>query len=233
MGLFGKRPFNPYAMGADPMMAPGGGIGGGQPGMPMDPAMMGLDTQIAEDPYAGQRPAKPGFFGKGGGWKNALGHGLDALAEQFGGTGQYGKGLQRQEDLQHEEALLRLRGELEGNQQQVVNLGNGGAGTWSQNGGFNVVREPTPDAPKPTQLQQQIEYIRSLNPNMTDAQAADLAQQNMRSFQYSPQAIAAQGQIAEGRAAASERHRAPPRPTAPRYEYRTGPNGQVQRKRIG
>jgi hypothetical protein len=47
-------------------------------------------------------------------------------------------------------------------------------------------------------------------------------------YQFTPQGIEAAGRIAAVREAAK-----PDKPSAPQYEYRMGPNGQLQRRRIG
>lgn len=104
--MFGKKQFNPY-LGPDlqPWQTPGFGDGIG--------AGTVLDTALPADLNANVRPTKPGFFGKGGGWKDALGYGLDGIAQAFGGQGAYGASKQRAEDRDHEMSLAKLRGEIE------------------------------------------------------------------------------------------------------------------------
>ncbi|MES2497124.1 MAG: hypothetical protein V4618_13505 [Pseudomonadota bacterium] len=145
MAMFGQqpRPQSPLDIlmqqqagsGRAPWMTPGIGDGMGQGD---------IDMSIPEDPYAGERPNKPGFFAKGGGWKDVLGEGLGALSQQLGGSNPYAQGR----DRQHEEALIRLRGEQDAaadtrrqaQRDSEVNIfGNGDDGFYgySKEGGVN------------------------------------------------------------------------------------------------
>lgn len=218
MAMFGRKKL-PFGM--PDYMTPGGGIGGGLPGMP------GIDTSISEDPYAGERPEKPGFFGKGGGWKDTLGYGLGALAQQFGGSNPYEAKMEDERELARLEAVARLKADLEADDEQVVNLGDGGAATYSRRSGFNVLREPT-QTPKTTSEMTNWNFRQGL----PEDQRPEFDQLAGRNWVYTPQGIAAAGQLANARAAATAAHRAPPRGGKPQYEYRMSPDGQLMRRRI-
>lgn len=172
MGLFGSS-FNQ----ADPsgyLMNIGGQQ---QPQNPWEMAMQPTQQQAAQqfqqqynqpignmqaqalpvDPRAAQA-ARPGFFGKGGrGW-GILGVIGDGLQVAGGGRATYQDYMRQQDEyaqrlkeLQAERAARReelvFRHDLEGNDPQAVNLGNGGFGVWSPNGGLQVQREPQQDIP--------------------------------------------------------------------------------------
>jgi hypothetical protein len=77
------------------------GFGGGITGAADQPYQ--IDPQMPEMAQA-QMP-KPGFFGKGGAWKDTLGYGLGALAQQLGGSNPY----EQRADREHEMAMLRMR----------------------------------------------------------------------------------------------------------------------------
>lgn len=107
--MFGRKKL-PFGM--PDYMTPGGGIGGGLPGMPG----AGLDTSIAEDPYAAERPAeKPGFFGKGRGLRDAVGYGLGALAQQFGGSNPYDAKIKDDRELRQAVAVARIKADSRDN----------------------------------------------------------------------------------------------------------------------
>lgn len=132
MMMFGRKPANPMG-GFDPsvFMTPGYGDGIGQGD---------IDMSVPDDPYAGERPNKPGFFAKGGGWKDVLGEGLGALSQQLGGSNPYAQGR----DRQHEEALIRLKGEQDAasdarrQQGQFDTFGNDEVGYFGRDGSGNI-----------------------------------------------------------------------------------------------
>jgi hypothetical protein len=233
MAMFGRKRFDPFA-GPEVYNTPGFGDGipqgysGGQlpPGVGGDlgAAAMPYETSpdMAQMPQVDTPNVKPGFFGKGGAWRDTLGEGLGAIAQQFGGSNPY----EQDRDRQHEMALLRLRGEIDSDQQQAINLGDGGVGTWSRKGGFQTVREPTP-ADKRTTAMQNWEYRNGL----PEGQRGEF-DRTQPGYIYTPGGIAAQTELATNKAKATAQYRAPPKAGAPRYEYRTGPSGQVQRKRV-
>lgn len=104
MGMFGFRkpgaPQNP--MGEQPGY-PTPGFGSGAPGMVDNPNRVGgLDTSIAADPYAGQRPqGGGGFFDKDGTGSEVLGWARDILA--YGPTAPIAR-MQRARQEEQDEA---------------------------------------------------------------------------------------------------------------------------------
>ncbi|KRB87672.1 MULTISPECIES: hypothetical protein [unclassified Sphingomonas] len=222
MAIFGqgRKGRSPMDILGEFSLTPGGGIGGGLPGMPMDPNRMGggmVDTSVPEDPYAGERPQKPGFFAKGGGWKDALGEGLGALAQQFGGTNPYNQAR----DRQHEEAMLRLRGDLDNQAEDRrqaardadVNIfGNGDDGffSFSKSGGVNPLVPGT--GPKEDTV---IARLRAagIDPNSPEGRQAIMM--SMPGYGYSPEVFGRKTtlkQTVPGKAAGTGR--AAPKPPA-------------------
>lgn len=196
MGIFGNRPVNPFA--PPPVYTtPGYGDGTPQGG--------GIDYSVPVDPYEGHRPDAPGFFGKGRKLRDAFGYGLGALAQQFGGSNPYDEQMKNDADLQHEMALLRMKAEMEADTPQAINLGDGGVATWSRRGGLQTVREPTP-TDRRTEAQRNWEYRMGL-----PADQRGEFDRTRPGFQFTPEGIAALGQVADLRAGATARHRAPPR----------------------
>lgn len=108
---------------------------------PFGQIMAGAPMEI---PDAAPPQAAPGFFGKGRKLRDAFGYGLGALAEQLGGSNPYQQQMDQDAELDRTMALLRMKDEFESGDEQVINLGDGGAATYSRRGGLNVLREPTP-----------------------------------------------------------------------------------------
>lgn len=136
MGIFGQRdPLGIWA-GAGPITTPGFGDGTSQGGLPQDP-------RIAQ-------AMKPGFFSAGGNGRNLIGILGDAMAAAGGGRPYYGPAMlqQKQQDRQQQQEderwQKRLTHETQAKRQtpQAVNLGNGGFGVWSPDGGLRIEREP-------------------------------------------------------------------------------------------
>lgn len=116
---------------------------------PQEPELYGTQSiapqtqqPIPQDPRIAQA-MQPGFFGKGGkGW-NFVGMLGDALQQFGGGQATFAPQQQRWREME-EERKSRLAELLAKRQRpQPVNLGNGGFGTWSEDGGLQIQREPT------------------------------------------------------------------------------------------
>lgn len=87
-------------------------------------------------------------------------------------------------------------------------------------------------------LERQIDYLRTLNQNLTDEQAFEIAKRGVGGYQYSPEAqagrIATAGAVANAQGAARAAHRAPQTSSATGgsgYEYRVV-NGKLQRRKV-
>lgn len=117
--MFGQKPFNPHAgLNLTGRAGPGDmdqivdipGYGPFNVGNQTVRSAAGeLDTNVPEDPYGDQRPAKKtGFFGKGLG-RDLLGGALDGVASFFGGSPGYGQAQDAERDYQHKMMLARLQ----------------------------------------------------------------------------------------------------------------------------
>lgn len=120
--------------------APMGVMPGDQPSLPRDPRI--------------DKAMHPGFFGKGGnGWKwlGIIGDGLQVAG---GGQPTYQLAQQRWQEMeaereqrQQEFEARRAERDAARNEPQAINLGNGGFGVWTPDGGLQVEREPQRDVP--------------------------------------------------------------------------------------
>lgn len=160
--------------------------------MPFDPTQ--LQTGISQDPYAGQRQDAPGLFGKGRKLRDFVGYGLGALADQFGGQNPYQMQMDRDADRGEREAAAESDDRRALVQAEALAR-------------LRASLE-TPADPR-TANQRDWEY----RENLPETRRPEFDRTMGRNFQYSQQGIDAQGQIAEMRAAANARHRAPPRPS--------------------
>ncbi len=187
------------------------------PGMP--PQMPQLDMPAPQMPAyqpMGAPPVvpqpRPGF-GDPGGMGGKLGQLSDLLLGNNFFTG-------RQDEQRRAQQAMELA-QMKASEAQVVNLGNGGIARVGRDGQMEILREPTPDAPKTPAIQQQIEYIRSLDPTINDAQAADIAERALSGYAYSPEAreakVSDQIKVADHRAGNSAALKA-----QPTYAQRTG-----------
>lgn len=185
--MFGRKP-NPYGM-------PDYMAGAGMPGM--DPAQMGIDPSLPEDPYAATRPAKPGFFAKGGAWRDVLGEGLGAVAQQFGGSNPY----EQQRSRQHEEALIRLRGEqdaasdqrrIDAQNDSVDIFGNGDDGffSFSKSGGVNPLVPGS--GPKEDSV---LARLRAAGIDPNSEQGRQAIMMSMPGYGYSPEVFGRRQQL--------------------------------------
>lgn len=133
MGIFGQNPIAPMGMQA------------------MDPRSM-----QQQDPRIGQAMKGPGFFGAGGQGRNLIGIIGDALAAAGGGRPYYGPAMlqQRQQDRQDEREDQRWQQRqtaeeaARAKRRQFMSLGGGGIAEASEEGGVNILREPTADVPE-------------------------------------------------------------------------------------
>jgi hypothetical protein len=164
-------PRDPFGFqGQQPVMTPG--IGDGLPGaLPADPRL--------------RSAVKGGMFANGGTGRTIAGILGDALAAMGGQQGLYGQGLlqKRQDEREDTRWQKRQAAELEMKRKtpQAVNLGDGGFGTWSPEGGLQIEREPVV-TPKPSALEQSIKFLRTLHPNLTDEQAFEIAKSAMPGY---------------------------------------------------
>ena len=105
-------------------------------GMAVDPQMAGMAS----------RGDRPGFFGAGGAGRGIAGVIGDALLSASGRNPIYAPlvAQQRQQQQEDERWEKRLTHETQAKRQtpQAVNLGNGGFGVWSPDGGLRIEREP-------------------------------------------------------------------------------------------
>jgi len=199
-----------------------------------------VDMQTLSLPdIASQKRSNP--FGRGGSFWDTLGGISDAIAVSRGAPETYApfqeRRLERERELNTrnalanflqnpndeaglqaliladpEKALPFIAERQKVNEPQVIQTGQGGAigidpRTGERIWGIDPVVKPT----EATQLQRNVEYIRTLNPKLTDEQAAQIAMQGMSGYQYSPEGISAAGERENAVASARARHRAPPR----------------------
>lgn len=185
------------------------------------PGAMGGNIPMTAMPgmEAAAHVKKPALFGKDGkGW-GILGVIGDGLQVAGGGKATFMEMMakQREQEMEQQIAEQRYQRELADQRarQQVVNLGDGGVGTYSQDGGLDVIREPVPADRTPNAVQ----VLRAAGIDPTSPEGRDALVRSLSGYQYSQPGIQAIGQAADARAAATAAHRAGPsggggRPTA-------------------
>lgn len=186
-----------------------------------------LQQPLPQDPRI-EKAMQPGFFGKGGkGWTLAgiLG---DALQTMGGGQATFAPQQQRWQEME-EARQSRLAELLERrNRPSPVNLGNGGFGTWSADGGLQVEREPMQ---QPGEQERLLE--RYLDPN-TPPEIKELIRPMMRGAQYDPRLMAPIIQLKTD--AAQELKQTAPGSSSGggggQYEYKMV-DGKLLRRRVG
>jgi len=138
---------------------------------------------LPQDPRIAQS-LKPGFFGSG-----KAASLLEILGDGFSGTDDYQRRMMQQKQQQQEDERWQKRFDLERNKPQVINRGKNGVSV------VNPATMEVTDLVQPTEdktpLQQNIEYLHSLNPGMTPEQLAEIAQRGIQGYNLSPEALAA------------------------------------------
>lgn len=158
---------------------------------------------------------RPAFFAQGGVGRNIAGAIGDGLAQMAGFQPVFGPAqrVQRESEARLHQLmeLERFKAEQDAARLQGVNLGGGGFGTWSQAGGFNILREPTPEEPDVPTLQRNFQWLKSL-PEEDQRLAATM----LPGYALTPAGVATTTEraaaVAEAAAKAKAAYRAPPAP---------------------
>ena len=181
----------------------------------------------------GLKPSHPGFFDKGGMGarlgKGILGGIADGIAKWGGAPPGYANAMQAKQE--YEQRQQELQQQMQARQQERQQSSADAWDMWQRQQDYQR------ENPDPTDLQRKVEFAFSL-PDGPERQAAI---QGIQGYGYSPQVmdakLAQQQQLINDRAAAQRSVKM----TAPggngggggaQYEYRRGPDGSLQRRRV-
>lgn len=189
--------------------------------------------QLPTDPRVAQA-TKPGFFGKGGLGSRLGSSILGGIADGFAVHGGFRPGYSDGIDQQREYAqrLQELQAERQARQQERMmpraeQVGDSIGMLDPSTGSFT----PTYTAPPKENVP---DVVRSLIAAGIDPTSEEGRRYIVGSIRNSPEAIGAQTELADHRFGNSLRLKQTPGASsaAPKYEYRTAPDGTLQRRRI-
>lgn len=150
-----------------------------------------LAAQQAQPP-AQPEAKKPGFFGEGGkGW-SILGVLGDAVAQHYGLRPIYGQMMQEERENERQLAMWREKMEAERSERMQPRLMQAGGAILSVDPSSNSVTpiyEAPPDAPEATAVERNIEFLRRLDPNMSDEEAYRIASQAVGGQPQAPKIV--------------------------------------------
>ena len=141
-------------------------------------------------PQAVSADLRPHFFEKGGlGGKIANGIGDFAMYLGAARGNPLGTALMRQQQDQRENALRQAELDRRNNKPQIHFGENGLVQRFNpETGAIEVINPGTPDIPKPPAMQQQIEYLRTLKPDISPDELFRTAQRAISGYGYSDEA---------------------------------------------
>lgn len=224
-----QQPQNPWEMAMQPTQQQAAQSFQQQYGQPIGNMQ---PQQLPTDPRAAQA-TRPGFFGKGGrGW-GILGVIGDGLQVAGGGRATYQDHMQQQQE--YAQRLQELQAEREARRAERMmpraeQVGDSIGMLDPSTGSFT----PTYTAPQQSEQERLIDaWGREQDP-----ERKAMIERTIRGFQYTPEVMDARTQaqiaVADHRLGNSLTLKRTPGASsaAPKYEYRTAPDGTLQRRRI-